>query len=480
MESKTKIIFLFLFILFFSLFSINLYAQEISQQPSDKDVCAILFEGVGCPHCAEVEALLHTKFQTNSNLIIIEYEVHSIQDNIQAMTLYKENYNIDYLIPTLILDKNMILVSSQTIEDEFINKLNEFSNNKCPLSSGQQVSFSNLNLNELPQYPTIWKNKRALKRVDITKQFDNQKLHEFLDINNPDILFEDKNYTILENKKITYSGGSKEFDNAISIDGWEFYWDGSSSLQNKECTTSEIISQADTCNEKKLTIWTTISLAAVDAVNPCEFAVLIMLLTAIMSANIGNRKKILYAGLMFSLAIFIMYFIYGLLLMKLFEVVTTIQSVQLYFYKAIAILSIILGLIQLKDFISYKPGTITTEMPLGWRGKVKQIIYKVVSPAGAFVVGIIVTLFLIPCTMGPYVIFSGIASSMALMQAIPYFLLYLIIFIAPMIIIVLLVYFGLRKTEEVNAWKEKNIRYLHLIAGLLLLTLGILLFFGII
>ena len=130
--------------------------------------------------------------------------------------------------------------------------------------------------------------------------------------------------------------------------------------------------------------------------------------------------------------------------------------------------------------IHYKPGTLTTEMPLGWRGKVKQIIYKVVSPAGAFVVGIIVTLFLIPCTMGPYVIFSGIASSMALMQAIPYFLLYLIIFIAPMIIIILLVYFGLRKTEEVNAWKEKNIRYLHLIAGLLLLILGVLLFFGII
>ena len=49
-----------------------------------------------------------------------------------------------------------------------------------------------------------------------------------------------------------------------------------------------------------------------------------------------------------------------------------------------------------------------------------------------------------------------------------------------MIGITLIIYFGVSTIENIGGWKEKNIKYLHLIEGLILLTLGILMFTGII
>jgi hypothetical protein len=49
-----------------------------------------------------------------------------------------------------------------------------------------------------------------------------------------------------------------------------------------------------------------------------------------------------------------------------------------------------------------------------------------------------------------------------------------------MIGITLAIYFGLSTVDKVSGWKEQNIRYLHLIEGLILLILGILMTTGII
>jgi len=42
-----------------------------------------------------------------------------------------------------------------------------------------------------------------------------------------------------------------------------------------------------------------------------------------------------------------------------------------------------------------------------------------------------------------------------------------------MIIIVGIVYWGFAKIDEVSGWKETNIKWLHLIAGILLFLVGI-------
>lgn len=215
-----------------------------------------------------------------------------------------------------------------------------------------------------------------------------------------------------------------------------------------------------------------VSLALADAVNPCEFAVLTMLLVSIIAYNPHKKENIIWAGISFSLAVFLMYLVYGVFIIKSFQLVQGITWVRPFLYKGLGGVAVILGVLQVKDFFAYKVGSFGTEMPMSWRPKVKALIARVTSPAGAFVVGLLVTLFLLPCTIGPYIILGGLLSALEIVKTLPTLLLYNVIFISPMLLITLVVYLGLGGVKDVQDWKDKNIRYLHLIAGLLILGLG--------
>jgi len=219
---------------------------------------------------------------------------------------------------------------------------------------------------------------------------------------------------------------------------------------------------------------TIVTTALADAFNPCALAVMTMVLVAILTADEQKRHRVLLAGVAFTLAVFVGYFFYGLIIIQLFKgFIDFSSSIYPYLKKSIAILAILLGIFNLKDFINYKPGGIATEMPLKLRPKVKQIIKKITSVKGAFFIGIFVTLFLLPCTMGPLIIASEKLSALSLIATIPWLILYNLIFIIPMIVITILVYLGASTTERVSAWKERNIKYLHLATGILLTALGI-------
>jgi cytochrome c biogenesis protein CcdA len=220
-------------------------------------------------------------------------------------------------------------------------------------------------------------------------------------------------------------------------------------------------------------------LALADSVNPCAMAVLAMILITILIQNPDKRKKVLYAGFAFISAVFIGYVFYGLILVQFFKTFAEfLGKSATYVYTGLAILAMILGALNVKDFFFYKKGSFATEMPIFLRPKVKRAIDKVTSSRGAFVIGFFVTLFLLPCTIGPYIVASGLISGLKFIQTIPWILYYNIIFLIPMVIIVLLVYFGFTRVEDVSGWKEKNIRKLHLIAGILLFIVGLGLLMG--
>ncbi len=223
-----------------------------------------------------------------------------------------------------------------------------------------------------------------------------------------------------------------------------------------------------------------IGLAFVDAVNPCALAVMTIVLMALLLKNPEKKHQVLLGGLAFTLAVFILYFLYGLIMIQFFaHAIPATGKFAYYVFRGFGLFAIILGILNLKDFFSYKPGGIGTEMPMKMRPRVKLIIKKITSPKGAFVIGLIVTLFLLPCTIGPYIIASGKLSVLHFFQTIPWLLFYNLIFVIPMIAITLIIHFGLTTVDKVSGWKEKNIKYLHLIEGLILTALGILMFTGI-
>lgn len=217
-----------------------------------------------------------------------------------------------------------------------------------------------------------------------------------------------------------------------------------------------------------------ISLAFVNAINPCALAALVMVLISVLLGNEEKKHRVLLGGFYFISAVFIGYFIYGLIIIQLFKSFAELMSsISSYIRYGLAFLAIIIGIFNIKDYINYKPGGIATEMPLKFRPRVRMIIKNISSPKGAFIAGIFVTLFLLPCTIAPYVIASGNLSALTFIKAIPYLLLYNLIFIIPMIIITLGVYFGVSSAEKVSEWRDRNIKIIHLIAGIILVALGI-------
>lgn len=218
---------------------------------------------------------------------------------------------------------------------------------------------------------------------------------------------------------------------------------------------------------EKLTIPAVISAAAVDAINPCAFAVLIILITTILASKV--RKRALFAGLAFTVSIYITYLLMGIGLFS------AIQAAGLshMFYAIVAVLAIFVGLLNLKDYLWYGKWFIM-EVPRSWRPKMKALIRGVTSVPGAFLMGFIVSLFLLPCTSGPYIVILGLLSKVATKNyAFMLLLLYNFIFIIPMIGITLLIYFGIATTEKAEQWRASKLKTLHLIAGIIILLLGI-------
>ncbi len=221
------------------------------------------------------------------------------------------------------------------------------------------------------------------------------------------------------------------------------------------------------------------TLALADSINPCALAVLTTVLIAILIKNPEKREKVLYAGLAFSLAVYIGYMFYGLIIVQFFKTFSQfLRENSLYIRDGLAILAMILGALNVKDFFLRKEGGFATEMPLFLRPKVKRIIHEITSPKGAFIIGFLVTLFLLPCTIGPYIVASGLLSDLGIVGAIPWLLYYNLIFVLPMLIITFLVYYGFTRTEDATEWRLRNKKYLHLIAGILLFLVGFAMLIG--
>lgn len=215
-------------------------------------------------------------------------------------------------------------------------------------------------------------------------------------------------------------------------------------------------------------------LALVNSVNPCQIAMLVLVLITILTQNQEKKKRVLFAGLAFISAVYIGYLFYGIVLVQLFQAFALLlRQSSIYIKDAFAVLSMLIGGLQIKDFFFYKRGSFGTEMPIWMRSKAKRIIEKITSPLGAFITGFIITLFLSPCTMAPLLVATETLSKLGLIGALPWLLYFNFIVILPLIVITFIVYKGFTTAETVSLWKERNVRILHLIAGILLLGVGL-------
>jgi len=211
-------------------------------------------------------------------------------------------------------------------------------------------------------------------------------------------------------------------------------------------------------------------MAFVDSINPCAIAVILLLLSALVFFN--SKKKILFGGLAFISGLYITYFIFGIGLFCTFDISKYIDPGIVH--KVIGIFGIIIGLLNIKDFFWYGAGGFVMEIPRKIRPKMSLLIAKATSVPVAFFTGALVTLFELPCTGGPYLFTIGALST----KEINYFmriiilLYYNIIFVLPLLVILAGIYVGFINVTKAEHWKQRNLRLLHLVAGIILFVLG--------
>lgn len=238
----------------------------------------------------------------------------------------------------------------------------------------------------------------------------------------------------------------------------------------KDTTLTGTIATVEKSLKQRLSFFGIMLPAAIsDSINPCAFAVMLLLLSTILTRH-KSRRKTLLAWWLFSLAVFLTYLAMGI---GLFSALATAGNT--FVLKLVVwILWLLVWLANLKDYFRYGKWFVM-EVPFSRRPKMQEIIDRVSSPRGAFVVGIIVSLFLLPCSSWPYFTILGYLSSQSsnlTTRWYLYLIVYNLIFVLPMFAIAVLVGFGYASVDKLAKIKHEKTKLIHLIVGLLMLGLG--------
>jgi len=234
--------------------------------------------------------------------------------------------------------------------------------------------------------------------------------------------------------------------------------------------TSDSFSKIQTLDAAStLTPVVLVSAAIADSINPCTIAIMALLLATILETQ--GKKRMLMASATFIGVIFVSYFTMGLGILQFL----TNQAITNVFFTLITIAALVLAILEIKAYFDYRPGFFAIEIPLFLRPYMKDVIAKATSMPGVAFAALICSLFLLPCSSGPYLIVLSMLSKSMTLQGLAYLFIYNVIFVMPMVVVALIIFAGKASVDEVGEFREAHIRQFHLIAGLIFLILFLLL-----
>ncbi|MBR6497221.1 MAG: cytochrome c biogenesis protein CcdA, partial [Methanomicrobium sp.] len=203
-----------------------------------------------------------------------------------------------------------------------------------------------------------------------------------------------------------------------------------------------------------------------DGINPCAFAVLIFLLIALTTAE--SKRRVLEIGLTYTLGVFLIYITAGVGIIK----IVALTGLSSYFTLIAGVLVIAAGIIEFADGV-LKNSPVSLSIPESKKELFAGYIRRATVPA-AFVLGVLVGIFELPCTGGIYLaVLSLLSSQVTFNEGLIYLVIYNLAFILPLIIIVLGVTFGI-SPETINRIREEHKKTLRAATGILLIAMGII------
>ena len=225
--------------------------------------------------------------------------------------------------------------------------------------------------------------------------------------------------------------------------------------------------------DEGLTISVIIGAALADSINPCVLGVLIFLL-AFLTRVFKSRTRMLIGGLFYSAVVYVTYLALGFGILK----VAVSFAIANTFYWVAAVIAILAGLVEIKDFFWYGRGFSLQILPGGAK-RLKMYVTRIellqqrhpgMSLLLVGLLGIFVVLVELPCTGAPYFAVLALLAKGEYALAIPYLLIYNFIFILPLLVVIALAYVG--KGDRMEIWRKRHRGLMRLVIGLFLIALG--------
>ena len=221
---------------------------------------------------------------------------------------------------------------------------------------------------------------------------------------------------------------------------------------------------------RKISLFLVIISGLADGINPCALSVLALLLATL--SNLNSRRKILIGGFVYTFAVFLFYIMAGLGILTIIDY----SGFSGLFSIVAGIIALIAGVVTLAGGL-WEGDAVSPGIPVSKRPTIKKILEKASIPA-AFVLGMMVGLFELPCTGGIYIAILGLLSSqMTFYEGLPYLLVYNLMFVVPLVVIILAVAFGL-PPEKVDNWRNSNKKLLKIGIGLILIAMSLYILAG--
>jgi cytochrome c biogenesis protein CcdA/glutaredoxin len=222
----------------------------------------------------------------------------------------------------------------------------------------------------------------------------------------------------------------------------------------------------------------------IDGINPCAFATLIFFVSYLtLSRRTG--KEVLFVGGAFTMGVFIAYLAVGLGLYQILELVSgTLDVIAKVVYVLTGVFCLVLAVLSFLDYQKARQGEVSDmllKLPAPLRKRINATIRKGRSSTnyiiGAFVAGILISFLELACTGQVYlptIIFVSSIPELRL-RAILYLIIYNLLFILPLVVIFILVYFG-TTSKDLTQFLQKNASWVKLGMSIVFVALGVWLF----
>ena len=180
---------------------------------------------------------------------------------------------------------------------------------------------------------------------------------------------------------------------------------------------------------KRLSLPGVLMAGFIDGLNPCAFATIIFLVSYLTMMGRG-KKEILWYGILFTLGVFIAYFLAGIGLMAGLRRLSSFPLLARTVYLIIALFTLSLGIVSLYDYVLFRRGRGAEwklQLPMALKRKVHAMIREGVrsktGPLATFALGFVISGVEVVCTGQVYI--PTIGSMMAIPKVKVHALLYL-------------------------------------------------------